>query len=229
VVVSRGNGSLFWTGGMNLSWELAMKSDDYDGYLWLNDDTVPIDGIWHRFIEAHNYCIATYGKGGIYVGSTLDKQGEKHTYGGSRSVSRWKGKFQMVKPNGEFQKCDIAHGNITLISKDVADKLGCLYKGYAHGYGDYDYSLAATRKGFPVLILKDYVGYCDNDHKHLRDILISKKSLKERIKYLYAPTGMDLSSRLLYQWRFYPHYYLLTLTAYWVRAIFPQIIGKDTI
>jgi GT2 family glycosyltransferase len=33
VVVSRGNGSLFWTGGMNLSWELAMKSDDYDGYL----------------------------------------------------------------------------------------------------------------------------------------------------------------------------------------------------
>ena len=33
-----GDGTLFWSGGMRTAWDAAAKHDDYDYYLWLNDD-----------------------------------------------------------------------------------------------------------------------------------------------------------------------------------------------
>lgn len=224
VKISDGNGSLYWAGGMNMSWERAVKDGGYDGYLWLNDDTILQDDIWRKFICIHKYCIDKYGKGGIYVGSTLDLDGHRHTYGGSRSVSWWRSKYKLISPNGEYQLCDIANGNITFVTKDVVDGIGCFYPGYVHG-ADYDYTYWAAKEKYPLLLLKEYVGYCDNDHKSLRESLINKP-LKKRIEYLYSPTGMQLPTALLFQKRFYPHYVPLLFISYWFKALFPWILKK---
>ena len=38
VTILAGDGSLYWAGGMRMAWKFAMQ-EDYDYYLWLNDDT----------------------------------------------------------------------------------------------------------------------------------------------------------------------------------------------
>ena len=45
--VLKGNGSLYWNGGMINSWSAALQSEEhYDGYLWLNDDVVLYPDFW---------------------------------------------------------------------------------------------------------------------------------------------------------------------------------------
>ena len=222
VIISEGDGTLFWGGGMNLSWKRAVEDGGYDGYLWLNDDTELFDNIWSELVEADSYCRKTFKTGGIYVGSTKDRHSGNLTYGGSVNVSKWRSLFKKLKPNGTFQQCEIANGNITYVSHDVVKRIGCLYHGYKHG-ADYDYTYWANKEGFPILILRDYMGFCENDHKSLRENLL-KRTIKERIKYLYAPTGMQLDTALLFQKRFVPHYVPLLYISYWTKALFPWIL-----
>ena len=42
--ILKGDGNLFWAKGMNLAWSCAIDFD-FDGYLWLNDDTLLYDNI----------------------------------------------------------------------------------------------------------------------------------------------------------------------------------------
>lgn len=224
VIISEGNGLLFWAGGMNLSWNRAIEHGGYDGYLWLNDDTILENNVWKELIEADEYCKKRHGCGGIYIGSTTDLAGQELTYGGSVTTKKWRSVYRRLEPNGKFQECQIGNGNITYVSANVVDKLGAFYPGYIHG-ADYDYTYWAYKEGFHLLLLKDYVGKCDNDHPSLRSQL-TKRNLKERIKFLYSPTGMQLPTALLFQKRFYPHYVPLLLISYWTKAIFPWILKK---
>lgn len=222
VIISRGNGKLYWCGGMNLSWEKAIYTNKYDGYLWLNDDTYLQDNLFEELKEADEYCIQKYGKRGIYVGSTTDKTKSFITYGGSVFHSKIRNTLRKVIPNGTFQLCHIANGNILFVADEVVKAIGCLYREYVHG-ADYDYTYWAYTKGFPLLVLKNYVGICDNDHKSLKDCLLIR-SLPERIKFLYSPTGMQLKTALLFQKRFFPYRIPYVFLTYWLKAIFPKIM-----
>lgn len=224
VIISHGNGDLYWAGGMNLSWKKAIEDEDYDGYLWLNDDTEILSNLWLELLEADAFSKKEFRCGGIYLGPTKDKLTNRLTYGGSIQISKWRSKFKMLTPNGKFQLCDVGNGNITYISKNVVQKIGCLYPGYTHG-ADYDYTYWAHKEGFPLILLKQYVGYCQNDHKTHRSNLL-KRNVIQRIKYLFAPTGMQLSTAALFQKRFFPHYVPLLYISYWFKALFPWII-KD--
>ena len=39
VIIIKGDGNLFWNRGMYTAWKKAAETQDYDFYLWLNDDT----------------------------------------------------------------------------------------------------------------------------------------------------------------------------------------------
>ena len=224
VVISHGDGSLYWAGGTDLSWRRAVADGGFDGYLWLNDDTVVKDNMWPEILAADKYSHEKYGMGGIYVGSTLDNEGKRRTYGGSRCLHEWRSGYAPVIPDGTYLECDIANGNVTFICSNVVDKLGCMYPGYIHG-GDYDYTYWAHTEGFPLIVMKDYVGFCDNDHKSLREILVSLP-LRKRIEYLYSPNGMQLPTAILFQKRFYPYFVPVTYISYWIKALFPWILKK---
>ena len=47
VVIIKGNGNLFWAGGMRIAWNSAKKKQ-YDYYLWLNDDVF----LYNNFLES---------------------------------------------------------------------------------------------------------------------------------------------------------------------------------
>src|SRR5215203_4845952 len=60
VKVWRGDGSLFWNGGMRLAFAEAMKVG-YDYYLWLNDDTLLDDHAISSLLTTYRR-VAEYGK-----------------------------------------------------------------------------------------------------------------------------------------------------------------------
>ena len=77
-----GNGNLYWNGGMINSWKAAIEHGGYDGYLWLNNDTIVLPNLWNELEQADEYSRKQFGKGGIYVGSTKDPLTGEFTYGG---------------------------------------------------------------------------------------------------------------------------------------------------
>lgn len=122
VKISKGNGSLFWGGGTNLSWKRAVADGNFDGFLWLNDDTNLRENVWSEIIDADTFCKEKYNTGGIYIGSTLSPSTNTISYGGWQQINPKHSSFRLLKPNGSFQPCDIGNGNITYISNDVVKK-----------------------------------------------------------------------------------------------------------
>ena len=50
--ILQADGSLFWNGGMINSWRAALESrQEYDGYLWLNNDTIVLPHYWNELIR----------------------------------------------------------------------------------------------------------------------------------------------------------------------------------
>lgn len=223
--ILQGDGNLFWNGGMIHSWEAALHdSQDYDGYLWLNDDSVVFPEFWEDLSAADQVAIKTYGKKGIYVGSTRSDVNGEFTYGGFDFVNRWTLKDKFVKPDGKsFQPCQCAHGNITFISHEVVASQGILFNGYIHGAGDHDYTYLAYKAGFPVLVMPHYAGSCENDHEQDGYADFLHMPLKKRIAYLKSPFGFNLHNTLLFQKRCFPYRYPFVWIMGYAKALFPKL------
>ena len=221
-----GNGNLYWNGGMINSWKAAIEHGGYDGYLWLNNDTIVLPNLWNELEQADEYSRKQFGKGGIYVGSTKDPLTGEFTYGGFEFTNQWTLKDRFLHPNGHFQLCQCAHGNVTYISHDVVEKMGILCEQYLHGGGDHDYTYLAYKAGFPLIVLKDYVGICENDHQQGGYADFLSMSLKQRIKYLYSPIGFKLHNTLLLQKRCFPYRYPFVWLMGYLKAFFPKMYFK---
>lgn len=217
-----GDGNLFWNGGMINSWKSAIAHGGYDGYLWLNNDVVLLPNLWKELNDADAFSQDNFGKRGIYVGSVKDSVGGHFTYGGFNYVNKVTLKDQYVIPNGRFQTCQCAHGNVTFASQDVVDRMGIFYDGYRHGGTDHDYTYLAYKNGFPIIVLRDYVGLCDNDHVGSQKSM-DGMNLKERLQYLKSPRGLNLHNILLFQKRCFPWRYPLAWVMAYLKVLCPNM------
>ncbi|ATL43854.1 glycosyltransferase [Elizabethkingia sp. HX WHF] len=222
IEILQGSGQLYWNGGMNNSWKAAIAEGGFDGYLWLNNDSIILSNLWKELKAADEYSKKQFGKGGIYVGSTYNKEKTGLSYGGFNFVSKWTLKDIFLIPNGSFQNCEAAHGNITYVSHDVVEKEGVFCDQYIHSGGDHDYSYLAHKHGFPVFILREYVGVCENDHTEKNGSDFTDLPLKERLKYMNSPLGYNFHNTLLFQKRCFPHRYLPVLISGYSRVLFPR-------
>ena len=220
--ILRGDGNLFWNGGMINSWEAALAEGGFDGYLWLNDDTYALPEVWGDLQAADSYSLKTYGKRGIYVGSTKDVATGEFTYGGFNYVSKVTLLDQFLPPDGtSFQPCQAAHGNITYVSQEVVDKMGIFCVKYWHGGSDHDYTYLAHKNGFPVLILPHYSAVCENDHIGTSTDFASLP-LIERLRFAKTPRGFNLHNTLLFNRRCFPWRVPFVLLASIIKLIFPK-------
>jgi GT2 family glycosyltransferase len=156
--ILRGDGSLFWNGGMAAAFEVARRQSP-DFYLWLNDDTMLRQNALRRLVD--DYRTLDSSAGAIVVGSTLDGDSGSHTYGGVRKASVWHpGRFVLVEPSQSLQACDAMNGNIVLVSAQAAERVGAIDDSFTHSMGDYDYALRARAAGLPVVVGRGYHGAC---------------------------------------------------------------------
>lgn len=227
IYVLPGTGNLYWNGGMINSWRKAIACGGYDGYLLLNDDVVLLESFWKELEDADKLSLSQHGKRGIYVGSTCDSRTRQFTYGGFIFTNKLTLKDEYVIPDGEtYQHCQCAHGNITYISSDVVNEMGIFCEEYIHGGTDHDYSYLAYKAGFPIIVLPNYAGLCENDHKEdgYADFLMM--SLKERLGYLNSPFGFNLHNTLLFQKRCFPYRYPFVWLMGYAKAVFPKTYFK---
>ena len=216
-----GSGNLFWAGGMRLAWSEALKQH-FDFYLLLNDDTILYPDAINLLIAAHTYTIEKFNHGSIYVGSTNDPETKEFTYGGHKLLSKISSRSQPVKPEAEnFRSCDFANANILLVSSNVVESIGILSDKFTHSVADFDYTLTASRKGFPLLVCSDYCGVCADDHG--KNWLPGNYSFSERIKYLRSPKHLAYKEYLFFIKHHFPFYYPIAFLKLWAKTFFPSI------
>lgn len=225
VKIIQGNGSLFWAGGMRLAWSTALEHDNYDAFLLLNDDVVLKNNFLNNLMETEKYAIARNGKKGIYSGATIEQESRKTTYGSSKiRKNHFIVKYDLLSPTEQPQSCEITNANILWVDKSVVNKIGILDQRYTHGIADYDYSLKAYKKGFPVYLAPNICGICQNDHGN--NWKSSTASLKERIAYLKSPTGLAYNEYLHYIRKHFPMFLPYSFIMLWMKTLFPFLWDK---
>ncbi len=205
-----GDGNLFWNRGMHRAFARAMEVG-FDGYLWLNDDTVLYPKTVERLVSTANRLSKGQNQFCIVVGATEDDQGTL-TYGGSIAVNRLQRfKFRKVWNADQPVECEAMNGNCVLIPHEVAKKIGNIDPEFEHAMGDIDYSLRARSAGFRVFSAPGFVGRCTaNPIAHtFQDRSLG---LKERWKFITSRKGVPVKSWYRFTRRhgglFWPMYFV---------------------
>lgn len=214
VTIIQGNGNLYWNRGMHLAWETAAMTNDYDYYLWLNDDTflykLSVSNLIKSAYETKNVS--------AICGSTYSMENNKISYGGNSLNGG------ILEPNGKIQEVYSFNGNVVLIPKFVFSKVGMLDKRFPHAIGDFDYALRIRKAKLKSFIVGEYVGTCEGSEK-LPVWCSPNVPIKKRISSLYSPLG---NSHPYYYFIFeLKHYGILVgikhLLSIHLRLLFPKL------
>ena len=169
--------NIFWNRGMNHSWADALKTKEYDYYLWLNNDTYLYpDALKTIFNDLKNVESKS-----MIVGITEDKN--KLTYGGRNDL-----KGKILCANGISQKVKYINGNFVLIPRSVFTSLGFLDNTFTHSLGDIDYGLRALKNNIGVYCTSKVVGFCEDNSFEWYDY----SSFFLRLKNFSKPKGTPI-------------------------------------
>ncbi len=160
VTVLAGGGSLYWNRGMRLAFEQAMR-DDFDSYLWLNDDTRLYPDAIARLMATRTWLLQHGHRKTVVVGSTQDPVTGALTYGGVLRCSRMHPfRYRLVEPGPTPRPCQTMNGNCVLVPRSVAQVVGNLSTAFTHSMGDFDYGLRCRQAGCGLWIAPGFVGTC---------------------------------------------------------------------
>jgi GT2 family glycosyltransferase len=187
--ILRGDGSLYWCGGMRMAWKEARRMNPH-GYLLLNDDTL-MDTDAVAALLAMAPCPDSRVIG---VASIRHPGGEHATYGG---IQRRGG---LIAPTGGVERCDTFNANLVLVPQAVCREIGMFHEVYTHGMGDFDYGFEAGRRGIPVLASARFLGQCPRNCNEgtWRDSSLPRS---QRWRKLRGPKGLPFREWLIYNRR----------------------------
>ena len=177
-----GSGHDYWCGGMRRVWKEAANHDVYDGFLWLNDDTMLNEDALEIILggSKHN---------NIVVGAICGRDGSA-TYGGTDEKG-------FVVPDGTWRRVCQMNGNVVWVPRAVFQKLGNFDSRWTHAYGDGDYARTAVENGIGVLLTPRFVGICEKKNTVV-DWRNPDISLIRRLKSLYSPLGYAEPGKMFY-------------------------------
>lgn len=170
-----GNGKLYYSGGMRMGMEYALKTIDqgYDYMLMLNDDVSFIEHKIEMLVEQ-----SMEQDNAIIVGAMMDDDG-KLSYS---AIEYTKGiKYKKIPIENWEKNADTFNANCVLIPFQVFKKIGTIDKYYIHSLGDFDYGLMIKKNGYKIHTSKEYVGIC-NINSNLNTWSDKALKIKERIK-----------------------------------------------
>jgi GT2 family glycosyltransferase len=215
VKVLRGDGSLYWCGGMRRAWDEASPGDP-DAFLWLNDDTHLFPGALRTMLDTSRLLASRAGRGVLLSGSVQDPETGQTSYGGVVRRGRLQPMgYDVVEPGDEPRPCDTIHGNCVLVPRDVAAVLGNMSSSFTHHLGDFDYGLRGKRAGISSWITAGYVGTCA-PHPTGGSFLDERVPMRDRVSMLKRPSGLPP----LRPWMVYTYRHAGWLWPwYWLRAL----------
>lgn len=208
------DGSLYWNRGMHLAWQRAACDKDYDYYLWLNDDTVLLQGAICELLATSANKINE----AIVVGATQNRLGNKLTYGGRIGK-------QIASCDGIMHEVDFFNGNIVLIPQKVYHKLGNLDYYYRHSKGDYDYGIRARKAGIRMFQCGNVLGICE-EHAQIDSWCDPAVSFHNRWKMMHLPNGMPPHEMFHLEKQINILMACVHFITIYIRCLFPQLWMK---
>ncbi|WP_204105363.1 MULTISPECIES: glycosyltransferase family 2 protein [Spirulina sp. CCY15215] len=202
VKVIQGTGNLFWNGGMRLAFAEAI-AQDYEGYLWLNDDTILYPDALRSLLDTAENLAQQGFEQAIVAASTQDPKTQEFTYGGMKQKGWFHPPFKMqeVHPINTPLTCDTICGNFVLIPRNVVAAIGNLDPQLTHYAGDWDYGLRAKQAGCTIWIAPGYQGTCPRNPKPSPE---SKLELQIGLQKIRQPKGLalqDVTLHPLVEWK----------------------------
>jgi GT2 family glycosyltransferase len=209
VQVVVGSGNLFWAGAMALAEQVALAQDP-DYLLWLNDDVVLDPDALRRLIET----ASREPDGCIAVGALREPATGEVTYSGVRRRGRHPFRLDRVAPADEPVKVETFNGNVVLVPRLVATRIGPIDGALVHASADFDYGLRAADAGVPNLLAPGIIGTCALN-PYGEPWLDRSLPVRQRLRHLLGPKGFPPRARARYLMRHAgPAWFLYWLAPY---------------
>lgn len=191
----KGNGSLFYSGGMRLGMEYvlgrsaAVKEDSnasnntYDYLLMLNDDVAFYDNCIEKMAAQSKE------QGNAVVVGAMCDQDRHMTYSAVKYIRGIH--YRKLEISEWNVPADTFNANAVLIPYEVFRKVGAMDGHYVHSLGDFDYGLSIKRAGYPIYPSKEYVGICENNPQAggWQDVSLSRcERIRKKESIKGAPT-----------------------------------------
>lgn len=217
----KGNGSLFWAGGMRNSWTKALEARP-DYYLLLNDDTVLERECIKKLLTY--YSTTTDESPAIVVGSTIDRAKNQISYGGHKLYNKSRVPCYNVFSETAYLECDLANANIMMVPRAIVDQIGILSAAFTHSIADFDYTLRAKKAGFKTIVVPGIMGVCVDDN--LNELGTVRRNLKQRIAHLKSPKGLAYKEYMNFISTHFPSHRPVVFFKIWTKTLFPTIWQK---
>lgn len=222
VRISQADGTLFWGRGMLKAWTEAAR-EDYDFYLWLNDDSYLNEDAIEQILTDS----AKFDHKAIIAGACKATNSDTITYSGHLLKDK-----KRIATTGTPVLCDYFNGNVVLIPKDVFTKVGFIDGTFQHLLGDIDYGLRAKKLGIKSYITSKVIAVCDR-HDALPKWCNPDYTLKERLKNFNSPLSKNPRQVYLFEMRHtsFP-FAIFRASIIYIRVVFPTLwkwIGKAKI
>jgi len=184
--IIRGDGTLYWCGGMRVAWSAAAATDPAY-YLLLNDDTL----LYPEALQDLLAICPTPETTAIAVGAICDPHTGEWTYGGLQSDKPF------IDNADSPRLCRTMNANCALVPRAVFKGIGMFLHAYQHAMGDMDYGLLASKRGIRVLETPAFIGECKRNSVAgtWRDNSLPRV---ERMKKLLSHKGLPPRAWLFY-------------------------------
>jgi GT2 family glycosyltransferase len=201
VKLLHGDGACYWAGGMRRAYGAALEGP-HSHFVWLNDDVELSPDALAKLLRQSSQLRAQTGGEVIVVGAMMDPATGATTYSGLVSYSRirpWKLKRRHPDPE-QAVPCDTLNGNLVLIPRALALRLGNIAAQYTHAFGDIDYGYRARRAGASLWIAPGYAGSCAANVSRPR-WKRAGLSMAQRFSMINSPLGVPVKDQLFYAFR----------------------------
>ena len=191
VRVIRGDGHLYWNGGMRAAMAAAVNGPTGapEVMLWVDDALELADDAIVRLVEAGMEVKAQKGREPIVVGSVYSRRAQKQSYGAVEfpyAIRRVTPRF--VYSADRVLPAQSMNGKLVAVFRGAWEAIGELDSSFTHAMGDFDYGLRARRHGVPVVVAPGYVGFCDRNAA-ANTYLDAGADLRTRWRNVTGPKG----------------------------------------
>lgn len=155
VIILKGDGNLWWAGGVNEGLRYIENNVTCDYILILNNDTFFLKNTLEKLIEVIRREVKI-----VFSPVVIDEESGKIYAAGQKM----KGFFQELKPlykgediskhYNEIIECDSVGSRFVLMSKRIVGDIGFFDQNrFPHGYSDFEYFLRAKKMGYKILVI----------------------------------------------------------------------------
>ena len=178
----KGNGNLWWSGGINMAIAFALNQLKCDFIVWWNNDILASENYFSVLIPILN----SYGKNTI-LGSKIYHSYQENIIWSMGGIFDPKGGKKYLIGSGEtdsymykqITECDWLPGMGTITHKSVYENIGFLdEKVFPQYHGDSDFTFRAKKNGYKVIVDPSLKIYNDTRNSGIRHNQSARKLLQ---------------------------------------------------